>query len=58
MTAVHVLPSHDLVAHEADAGCPCGPRAELVSGPHGDAWLYVHHSLDAREAPGGEAKTP
>ena len=46
----HVVPVGDLVAHELDAGCVCGPDVELVrrvSG--GDGWLLVHHALDGRE---------
>lgn len=35
-----------------DDACPCVPRAEHVpnakAGP--DGWMYVHHSLDGREA--------
>lgn len=49
MSGVHVLPRGDQVAHEATADCLCGPRAELVRVVGGDAWLYVHHSLDGRE---------
>lgn len=41
----------DLIKHEADEDCPCGPTPELVQRGDGtDAgWIYIHHSLDGRE---------
>lgn len=50
---VHVAPQADVVAHELDeGGCVCGPDQQLCrnqdDGP--DVWMYVHHSLDGREA--------
>lgn len=47
----HVMPIGDLIAHQADEDCVCGPAAQLVRRPlSGDVWLHVHHSLDGREA--------
>ena len=47
----HVYPVNDLTEHDTDSAgeCICGPDAELVKTQQGDAWLYVHHSLDGRE---------
>jgi hypothetical protein len=42
----HVTPVDDLVDHEENEDCVCGPDAELVPG----SVVYVHHSLDNREA--------
>ena len=47
---VHVQPVGDLVAHDLDDDCACGPAVEAV--PRGDGsfgWLITHHSLDGRE---------
>lgn len=41
----HVMPRGDLVAHEADEDCICGPDAEFVEG----GIVFTHHSLDGRE---------
>lgn len=54
----HVAPRDDLIEHDTDSDCVCGPRlvvvpVELVSGEVviGDAQchVYVHASLDGRE---------
>lgn len=48
---VHIVPRRDLIVHVLVEDCVCGPSSEYVpntSGP--DGWLYVHHSLDGREA--------
>lgn len=42
----HVTPTDDLVEHEQDEDCVCGPEAKLEPG----GVIYVHHSLDNREA--------
>ena len=46
----HVIPTADLIEHQADQDCTCGPRSEMVPRADGSiGWLYVHHSLDGRE---------
>jgi hypothetical protein len=46
----HVIPVDDLIDHEDDQGCICGPAMALVKRPDGSAcWLYKHPSLDRRE---------
>src|SRR4051812_18502989 len=45
LTRVHTMPVDDLIEHETDEGCVCGPEAEFVSG----GILFSHHSLDGRE---------
>lgn len=48
---VHVVPRADLVPHQLDDDCVCGPRFELVVNEGGpDGHMHVHHSLDGREA--------
>lgn len=50
MTEVHVTPVHDLVEHEDNDGCVCGPRVEPVERDDASVgWLVVHNSLDHRE---------
>lgn len=53
---LHVYPLNDLIEHEIDRDCICGP--ECVPMKHDDGgieYVYVHHSLDNREAKeGGE----
>ena len=46
MTEFHVTPVDDLVAHEQDEDCPCGPMWIRENGND----IYVHNSLDNREA--------
>jgi len=48
--SVHVVPTSDLVAHDTEGDCVCGPDTELVTSEDGDGWIVVHHSLDGREA--------
>ena len=52
MSAAHVVPTGDLIAHDTDGGnCPCGPTAEPVKRDDGSVgWVIVHHSLDGRES--------
>lgn len=47
---VHTLPVRDLVEHELNDECVCGPTGEAVPRDDGSTgWHYVHHSLDGRE---------
>lgn len=47
---VHVVPRNDLIDHDTDEDCVCGPTPEPVFRPDGsNSWVYRHHSLDARE---------
>lgn len=47
---LHVVPSGDLVGHDTADSCCCGPTCEPVQRDDGSiGWLYVHHSIDARE---------
>lgn len=61
MSDVHVMPRADLVEHETDEACICGPTLDAKrpaqtepcecgcsAGSTGIVW--VHHSLDGREA--------
>lgn len=41
---VHVIPEGDLVAHEPNETCVCGPLVEWVPG----GFVYVHPALDGR----------
>ena len=52
MTELHVVPRDDLVAHEPNEDCPCGPTPTFEPG----GVVLVHHSLDNREAQ--EERTP
>lgn len=51
---VHVVPCGDVVTHDLDDDCACGPYVERIDPdtglpyPAGTA-LVVHHSLDGRE---------
>lgn len=48
---VHVHPNFDVVSHDLTPECVCLPNAECVTTTSGgDNWLYIHHSLDGREA--------
>lgn len=42
---VHVMPRNDLIKHDTDEDCICGPDPLCVDG----GWVYKHHSLDNRE---------
>lgn len=51
VNALHVIPNGDLIHHESDVDCACGPRTEPVGRADGSVgWVVVHHSLDGREA--------
>jgi hypothetical protein len=48
---VHVTPCGDLVVHDLDEECVCGPTHHPVQRDDGSVgWMMVHHSLDGREA--------
>lgn len=52
---IHILPVNDLVDHDSDAECVCGPTAEPVERDDGTiGWLHIHHSLDGRELTEGK----
>lgn len=55
---VHTCPLDDLIVHETDGVCPCGPtqRPETL-GDGSRGWVVTHYSLDGREQyePDGEA---
>ena len=56
---VHVVPLDDIVDHQPDEDCVCGPRAEPVPRADGSiAWMHVHHSLDGREATEAQTAPP
>lgn len=47
---LHVVPVGDLIEHDLDELCVCGP----TPGPQdrcfgGMSWVFTHHSLDGRE---------
>lgn len=47
----HVTPTDDLIAHTSDEDCICGPECQPIERPDGSVtYVYVHHSLDGREA--------
>ncbi len=48
--SIHVVPVGDLMDHDIDGDCLCGPRLEPIKRLDGSvAWMHVHHSLDGRE---------
>jgi hypothetical protein len=50
-TPVHVVPVGDLVDHDVNDGCMCGPTVEPIKRDDGSyGWVVTHHSLDNREA--------
>ncbi len=52
---VHVVPIGDLIDHEDDDDCPCGPAMIPVERDDGSiGWVVSHHSLDGRERFEGE----
>lgn len=46
--SVHVIPLDDVIVHDFDDDCSCGPSLEYVDG-NANARLFTHHSLDGRE---------
>jgi len=46
----HVLPIADLIAHEADTDCVCGPTClPVVSNGTVTGFTYSHNALDGRK---------
>lgn len=46
----HVYPVNDLIEHDREGDCVCGPEATPVKRDDGSVgWIMVHHSLDGRE---------
>lgn len=57
---VHVLPLDDVIVHDHNDSCPCGPEARIGPRNNGvDGWIHTHHSLDGREftEPGYEGES-
>lgn len=47
----HIIPHDDLIRHDTAEDCACGPTPYwVVMGEPVGGVLYVHHSLDGREA--------
>ena len=50
MNETHVVPRGDVIQHDADGECVCGPRTQPVVRLDGSmGWLVTHASLDGRE---------
>lgn len=50
MVTLHVIPRGDLIDHDSNDDCVCGPTTEAVPmGEYGYGWMSWHHSLDGRE---------
>lgn len=47
MAKAHVVPCGDLIEHDSDDDCVCGPDLKFCDG----GYIVVHHSLDGRERP-------
>jgi hypothetical protein len=48
--SLHVVPVNDLIEHDLNDSCTCGPQDQAVISDDGSVdWLTVHHSLDGRE---------
>lgn len=51
---VHIRPRNDLIWHDLDEDCPCGPVQSLIPIDGTDVdWVVVHHPLDRRARPTG-----
>ncbi len=48
---VHVHPEDDICQHDLSSRCVCGPSVDCLYEPNGP--VYIHHSLDGREAEDG-----
>jgi len=47
---VHTYPCNDVIEHDINPDCICGPDVTRVTRDDGsDGWFYVHHALDGRE---------
>jgi hypothetical protein len=50
MKTIHITPVDDLIEHENNDSCACGPNPKSVKRDDGSiGWYYVHNSLDGRE---------
>lgn len=51
MATVHVLPRNDLVAHDADETCVCGPLIDPVldDDERVAGFIVIHAALDGRD---------
>ncbi len=50
MSTIHVVPIADLIDHDMNPECACGPQTEAVWRDDGsNGWLISHASLDGRE---------
>lgn len=48
--SMHITPTADLVEHELNEDCLCGPQTEGIKRTDGTiGWLYTHHALDGRD---------
>ena len=46
-TNIHVHPVHDLIGHDIEGDCICGPRVEPVEQDDGEIiFRTTHHSLE------------
>ena len=46
---VHVVPTSDLVEHDLNDECVCGPASRATVRMDGSVgWVVVHHALDGR----------
>lgn len=53
----HVVPTEDLIEHNTEPSCICGPQLAVVpvevligeTPTEAEGHVYVHHSLDGRE---------
>lgn len=58
-TAVHIRPRNDLMWHDLDDDCPCGPQSQYLDVGTDCRWLILHHALDGRgRSQGGYSPTP
>lgn len=47
---IHVVPDDDVIDHEMDDRCVCGPKEVLVvENDHYEGSIMMHASLDGRE---------
>lgn len=53
ITVIHHVPIEDLIEHELDEMCVCGPTPDRGLRIMGRLdWVFTHHSLDGRELVG------
>lgn len=47
---LHVVPVDDVIKHDLDELCVCGPTPNTENRIFGRiSWVFTHHSLDGRE---------